>query len=89
MPFQVGTAEERKLYRATQIEGKDVLTVDVLMMRPIVEDAWESRHVFAWLDRAVTVVFLEGLTKMKGMGDRHQNLADLENLGSDFGDEDP
>ena len=89
VPFQAGTAEDRKLYRVTQIEGKDVLTVDVLMMRPIVEDVWESRHVFAWLDRAVTVVSLEGLTKLKWRAGRHQDLADLENLGIAFGDEDP
>ena len=88
VPFQAGTAEERKLYRATQIEGKDVLTVDVLIVTPILEDVWESRQVFAWLDRAVTVVSLEGLTKMKLMAGRHQDLADLENLGIEFGDED-
>lgn len=82
------SAEERKLYRATQIEGKDVLTVDVLIVTPILEDVWESRQVFAWLDRAVTVVSLEGLTKMKLMAGRHQDLADLENLGIEFGDED-
>ena len=88
VPFQAGTAEERKLYRATQIESKDVLTVDVLIVTPILEDVWESRQVFAWLDRAVTVVSLEGLTKMKLMAGRHQDLADLENLGIEFGDED-
>ena len=89
VPFQAGTTEERKLYRATQIKGKDVLTVDVLIVTPILEDVWESRQVFAWLDRAITVVSLEGLTKMKLMAGRHQDLADLENLGIEFDDEDP
>ncbi len=88
VPFQAGTADERKLYRATQIEDTDVLTVDVLIVTPILEDVWESRQVFAWLDRAVTVVSLEGLTKMKLMAGRHQDLADLENLGIEFSDED-
>ena len=89
VPFQAGTARERKLYRATQIQDAEAVTVDVLVITPILEDVWKSRETFAWMDRTVTVVSLEGLAKMKLLAGRHQDLADLENLGITFDDEDP
>lgn len=88
VPFKAGTAEERKLYRATQIEDTEAVTIDVLVVTPILEDVWESRQVFGWMKREVTAVSLEGLTKMKLMAGRHQDLADLENLGIALDDED-
>ena len=60
----------------------------LLVVTPILEDVWESRQVFSWMNKEVSVVSLEWLTKMKLMAGRHQDLADLENLGIALDDED-
>lgn len=88
IPFDIGTPKERVLHRASRIEGQEMLTIDLLLVTPILEDVWRSREVFEWEGRRVTVVSLEGLTKMKLMAGRHQDLADLENLGVEVSDED-
>ena len=65
-----------------------MLTVDLLLVTPVLEDVWASREVFEWEGRRVTVVSLAGLTKMKRMAGRDQDLADLENLGVEVSSED-
>lgn len=81
IPFDTGTPKERILHRASRIDGEEMLTVDLLLVTPVLQDVWESREVFEWEGRRVTVVSLAGLAKMKRMAGRHQDLADLENLG--------
>ena len=56
VPFQAETAKERKLYRATQIQDAAAVTVDVLVITPVLEDVWRSRETFAWMNREVTAV---------------------------------
>lgn len=88
IPFDSGTPRERILHRASRIEGEEILTVDLLLVTPVLEDVWKSREIFEWENRRVTVVSLAGLTKMKRMAGRHQDLADLENLGVEKAHED-
>lgn len=88
IPFDSNTAKERVLHRASRIEGEEILTVDLLLVTPVLEDIWQTREVFEWEGRRVTVVSLAGLTKMKLMAGRHQDLADLENLGVEISRED-
>ena len=87
IPFDSGTPRERVLHRASRIEGEEILTVDLLLVTPVLEEAWETREVFEWEGRRVTVVSLAGLTKMKLMAGRHQDLADIENLGVEISDD--
>lgn len=88
IPFQRGTDRERILYRASKVEEGAILTIDLVLVTPVFEDVWETRQRFRWLEREVAVVSLEGLAKMKLMAGRHQDLADLENLGIEPEDED-
>jgi predicted nucleotidyltransferase len=81
IPFDSGTDRARILFRASRIDGADVLTVDLLLVTPVLEGAWRSRQEFEWDGDRVRVVSLEGLTSMKLLAGRHQDLADLENLG--------
>lgn len=81
IPFDSGTARARVVYRASRIEGADVLTIDLLLVTPVLESAWSGRQEFEWEGHRVQVVSLEGLTTMKLLAGRHQDLADLENLG--------
>lgn len=88
MPFDFGTPQERTLYRASKFEGQELLTIDLLLVTPILDDVWTSRQAYTWRGRELSVVSFEGLTKMKIMAGRHQDLADLENLGVEVDDED-
>lgn len=81
IPFDSGTPRERVLHRASRVENDELLTVDLLLVTPILEDVWRTREQFEWQGRRVTVVSRDGLAKMKRMAGRHQDLADLENLG--------
>ena len=88
IPFDSGTSRERILHRASRAEGDDLLTIDLLLVTPVLEDIWASREAFDWDGRKVTVVSLAGLAKMKRMAGRHQDLADLEGLGLETDEKD-
>jgi hypothetical protein len=81
LPFAVGTERERRVVRITKIEGRAVFSVDLLLVTPIFRQVWQNRKVFEWRGRTLQVVSLEGLAFMKRLAGRHQDLADLENLG--------
>ena len=81
IPFGMGTPQERELHRVTKIEGAAFLTLDLMVVTPIFEDVWQEREAFAWQGEILSVVSLAGLTKMKRLAARKQDLADLENLG--------
>lgn len=87
IPFDLGTPKERVLHRASRIESDELLTVDLLLVTPVLEDIWKTRETFEWRGRKVSVVSLAGLAKMKRMAGRHQDLADLENLGLEGADD--
>lgn len=90
IPFDSGTPKERVLHRASRVANEDLLTVDLLLVTPVLEDVWRTRQTFEWQGRKLTVVSRDGLATMKRMAGRHQDLADLENLGlgGSHGDED-
>lgn len=76
-----GTERYRELYRISKPDDKAILTVDLLVVTPIFEDVWKDKQQFEWIGKTLSVVSLAGLAKMKLLGGRHQDLADLENLG--------
>ncbi len=80
IPFGIGKPEERELFRISKAEGEDLLTLDLLIVGPAYQIAWESRGVFGWKDRQVCVVSLEGLLNMKRLAGRTQDLLDIEKL---------
>jgi hypothetical protein len=81
IPFGARTAAERVVHRFSRIEGDEVAAVDVLVVTPILQPAWDSRITMGWRGRNVCVVSREGLAHMKRLAGRHQDLADLESLG--------
>ena len=81
IPFGWGTETYRELYRISKPDSKAILTVDLLIVTPIFQDVWQTKQTFEWMEKTITVVSLEGLAKMKWLGGRYQDLADLENLG--------
>jgi len=81
IPFSVGTPEERRLYRATKVMGNDSLTIDLVVVTPVLEEAWRSQQVLEWSGQNLSVVSRQGLAKMKRLAGRPQDVADLAMLG--------
>ena len=81
IPFSAGTPEERRLYRATKVVVNDSLTIDLVVVTPILEDAWRDRQTLEWSGRTLSVVSRAGLARMKRLAGRPQDVADLAMLG--------
>ena len=80
IPLDVGKESESRLYRLSKARGDDLLTVDLLLVSPTMDDVWEDREAFLVGDYEITVVSLSGLRKMKRLSGRPQDLVDLERL---------
>jgi hypothetical protein len=79
--FKRGTPEETRFWRVSKIEADDHLVLDVLLVTPVIEEAWRSREQIAWQGHSVWVVSRDGLKTMKLLAGRAKDLADLQALG--------
>ena len=79
--FAAGTPQERTLFRATKVVGNDHLTIDLLVVSPILSNVWALRREAEWAGLPLSVVSREGLGEMKLLAGRKQDFADLEALG--------
>jgi len=80
IPFDVGTTKERKIHRVSKIEGKNIFTVDLLIVNDNLQKIWETRETFEWNNMNVQVVSRSGLISMKKMAGRDQDLVDIKRL---------
>ena len=62
MSFKERAVEIR---RVSKIIGEDVLSLDLLLVTPQVEDVWATREAVDFLGRRLSVVSRDGLIKMK------------------------
>ena len=82
VPFDVGGPNEREIFRLSKIDADgDVLTLDFLIVNDALQEAWETRELFEWQGRQISVVSVSGLATMKRMAGRDQDLLDLKKLG--------
>ncbi len=81
IPFHLGQPEEQIAYRVLKIVDRMVLTLDLMILPPFLEDVWKDRIVIEWRGRRVKIVSREGLARMKRLAGRKQDLADLDRLG--------
>jgi hypothetical protein len=58
----------------------EVLSLDLLLVTPQVEDVWATRETIDFLGKKLWVVSRTGLIKMKTLAGRPQYLADIERL---------
>ncbi len=68
------------VYRTSKIVGRDILTLDLLLVNAGLEDVWGSREVYCWQGLDVQVVSARGLIKMKRLAGRDQDLLDVKKL---------
>ncbi len=70
-----------EIRRVSKIDDNgEVLSLDLLLVTPHVEDVWETRETIGFLGNKLSVVSREGLIKMKTLAGRPQDLADIERL---------
>ena len=73
-----------EIRRVSKIDDDgEVLSLDLLLVTPYVEDVWESREQVILSENLLFVVSKEGLIKMKTLANRPQDLADIERLQND------
>ena len=80
LSFGVGTGKERELVRLSKAEGEVILTLDLMLVCPVLEDVWSARQRVEWRGRGVWIVSRGGLVQMKRLAGRPQDLADIEGL---------
>ena len=81
IPFDAGQPTERRVFRISKAEDTDILTLDLILVAPFLQDVWEGREEHLVEGKTLQVVSLDGLTKMKHLAGRPQDLADLSQLG--------
>lgn len=61
-------------------EDGEVLSLDLLLVTPHVEDVWETREKLIWQDRPLSIVSRDGLIKMKTLAGRAKDLIDIDRI---------
>ena len=83
IPFDVGEESERRIFRVSKFSNSEILTVDLVLVSPYLNDVWKTRETYSVDDYSLKTVSLPGLLKMKKIAGRFQDLADLERLEHD------
>ena len=75
--FKERTVEIRRV--SNMVDG-EVISLDLLLVTPDVEDVWTSRERIDFMGLSLFVVSREGLIKMKRQAGRPQDLLDIDKL---------
>ena len=80
IPFDMGKPHERKVFRISKVMGREVLTVDLLLLPAFLNEVWHSRETYELEGIPIYVVDRDGLIMMKRLAGRPQDLSDIANL---------
>ncbi|MEQ1824521.1 MAG: nucleotidyltransferase [Pirellula sp.] len=80
IPFDTGTDKERRLYRVSKADGRELVTLDLLVVTPVFQEIWMTRELVEVGSKALKIVSRDGWIKMKRIAGRLQDLADIEAL---------
>jgi len=80
IPFDLGGGHEREVFRISKQVGRELLTVDLLLLPEFLREVWENREAYELEGVPLTAVDRDGLIAMKRIAGRHQDLSDIENL---------
>lgn len=75
--FKERTVEIR---RVSRIVGDDVISLDLSLVAPHVEDVWQTREEIEFSGQKLFIVSRAGLIKMKRQAGRPQDMADIARL---------
>lgn len=77
--FDCGKTQIRRISKIDQ-KSKELITLDLLLVTPEIEDVWDTRKRVLWNKGNYSVVSRNGMKKMKKMAGRPKDLIDLEYL---------
>ncbi len=80
IPFDLGTAKERRIFRISKAEGRAMITIDLLLVSNVFEQIWRDRELYEIESSRLQVVSRQGLIEMKKIAGRKQDWADIEAL---------
>jgi hypothetical protein len=88
MTFGLAAGTPRTVQRLSKMDSESgvMLTLDLLVVAPDLEDVWKTRIRTASRERELWVVSRDGLVTMKQIAGRPQDLVDIQRLLS--GDQD-
>lgn len=86
MSFANEAIEIRRVSKIDQETGF-VLSLDMLLVTPQIQDIWDSRVRADWEGGKLSVVSRDGLIALKKLGGRPQDHADISTLMEDAEDE--
>ena len=75
MSFKERAVEIRRVSKID--ETGEVLSLDLLLVTPHVEDVWEMREKLIWQGKTLWIVSRDGLIKMKKLAGRAKDLIDV------------
>lgn len=79
MSFSNEATESRRISKVDPRDG-ETLMLDMLLVTPAVKEAWCTRQLVTWKERALSVVSSEGLIALKTLRSSKQDLADIAKL---------
>jgi len=80
MTLRGGTPEEMQIQRVTKVVDTDYLVLDLVLVADTLIEVWKTRELFAWNGQQVCVISKTGLTAMKQLAGRPQDLVDIQRL---------
>ena len=81
LPMGAGEPFPRDIFRISKVVGKDLVTLDLLIVNPLLQQAWDARESYEWQGRTLQAVSPAGLYVMKKLAGRPQDLVDLQRMG--------
>ena len=78
MSFKERAVEIRRVSKID--DDGEVLSLDLLLVTPKVEDVWETKEKLIWQDRELWIVSRQGLIKMKQLAARAKDLIDIDRI---------
>ncbi len=87
--FGLRTGAPREVQRVSKLDPgtNDMVSLDFLIVGPVLEPVWTTRTALVVGSRRIRVVSREGLATMKRLAGRKQDLADLAALEGSCDDE--
>ncbi len=82
MTFSHGAIEIRRVSKIDKTSGH-VLSLDLLLVTPAIQQVWNSRVQAVWEDGTLSVVSLAGLIALKRLRHSLQDQADIVSLQED------
>ncbi len=78
MSFKERAVEIRRVSKID--DDGEVLSLDLLLVTPKVEDVWETRETLVWQDKTLWIVSQNGLIRMKELAGRAKDLIDIDRI---------